>query len=95
MIMGKVQSQLLVAEVTRDRADAIALVRGEPRAEVYRMALEGSGLTGLEKTHAALLAELDQYADRFGMTRDELVRRMVADKVTVEQLAGRKRYPKV
>lgn len=91
----KVQSQLLVSEVTRDRADALALVRNEPRAEVYRMALEGGGLAALERTHGAGLAELDQYADRFGMTRQALVRRMVADKITLEGLAGRKRYPRV
>jgi hypothetical protein len=92
--MPKVQSQLLVPEVTRDRADAIALVRSEPRAEVYRLALEGAGLTGLEKAHSRGLAELDALAETFGMTRDQLVRRMVADGQTIEGLAGRKRYPK-
>ena len=92
--MPKVQSQLLVPEVTRDRADAIALVRSEPRAEVYRLALEGAGLTGLERTHAKGLAELDALAETFGMTRDALVRRMVADGQTMAGLAGRKRYPK-
>lgn len=92
--MPKVQSQLLVPEVTRDRADALALVRGEPRAEVYRLALEGAGLAGLERTHAKGLAELDALAETFGMSRDTLVRRMVADGQTMAGLAGRKRYPK-
>lgn len=92
--MPKVQSQLLVPEVTRDRADALAIVRADTRAEVYRLALEGAGLTGLEKTHAAQLTLLDQYAERFGMTRTELVRRMVNDGQTLEGLAGRKRYPR-
>jgi hypothetical protein len=89
----KVQTQLLMAEVTRNRADAIALVRGEPRAEVLRLALEGDGLQGLEKVHAAQLAYLDGVAQAMGMSRLELAARASVDRYTLADLEGRKRYP--
>jgi hypothetical protein len=90
----KVQSQLLVSEVTRDRADAVALVRGEPRAEVYRLALEGDGLSGLEKTHRAELDIMAEVAARMGFTRLELARRAVQDGYTWEELRTRRTYPR-
>lgn len=91
--MIKVQSQLLVSPVTRDRADALALVRQEPRAEVYRVALEGGGLKALEVQHAEALKELSDIAEIFGYTREELTSRMLQDKLKVEDVRGRKRYP--
>lgn len=92
----KVQSQLLVSEVTRDRADALALVRGESRAEVYRLAIEGSGLPGLEATHAEALEKLSRLAEAMGLAggRMELARRAAADGYRLEDLEGRKRYPR-
>lgn len=92
--MPKVQSQLLVSPITRDRADALALVRSEPRAEIYRMALEGAGLAGLEATHAGALAALDEVAAGMKMTRSELVRKATDDGLTLADLEGRKRYPR-
>lgn len=92
--MSKVQSQLLVSEVTRDRADALSLIRGEPRAEVYRLALEGGGLAGMEKVHEAELDQLGELAARMGMTRLELARRAVKDDLSLADLRDRKRYPK-
>lgn len=92
--MRKVQSQLLVSMTTRQRADALALVTGETRAEVYRKALEGAGLAGLESTHAADLLKLDTIADTFGMTRLELAGRLADDGLTIAEVQGRKRYPR-
>lgn len=90
---AKVQSQLLVASITRDRADALSLVIEVARAEVYRMALEGAGLTGLEKTYATQLRDLEDLASGMGMGLLELAARAVADGYTLADLRGRKRYP--
>lgn len=91
----KVQSQLLVSEVTRDRADALALIRGESRAEVYRLALEGDGLRGLEAVHAEALAKLEALAQAMGLSgRLELAKKAALDGYRLEDLQGRKRYPR-
>jgi hypothetical protein len=90
----KVQSQLLVPLATRQRADALALVTDQSRAEVYRLALEGGGLAGLEAQYAQELARLDTPADAFGMTRLELAGRMADDGYRLADVMGRKRYPR-
>lgn len=95
MAVKKVQSQLLVSEVTRDRADALALVRGEPRAEVYRLALEGSGLRGMEADHRDALERLKEMALAMGLSGSlELARKAAVDGYRWEDLEGRKRYPR-
>lgn len=95
MATKKVQSQLLVSEVTRDRADALALVRGESRAEVYRLALEGQGLRQMELDHADALEKLDVLARGMGMSgRLELAARAARDGYRLADLEGRKRYPR-
>lgn len=91
--MKKVQSQLLVSEVTRDRADALAVVRQEPRAEIWRIALEGGGLRALEAQHAEALTELRQAAQDMSLTVPALVQKMIADRYTLDDVRGRKRYP--
>lgn len=91
----KVQSQLLVSEVTRDRADALALVRGESRAEVYRLALEGQGLRQMELDHRDALEKLEELARQMGLSgRLELARKAAVDSYRLEDLQGRKRYPR-
>lgn len=92
----KVQSQLLVSEVTRDRADALALVRGESRAEVYRLALEGGGLRQMEEDHREALERLDRLAEEMRLVggRLELARKAAVDGYRLEDLEGRKRYPR-
>lgn len=77
MPIKKVQTQLLVPEVTRDRADALALAINETRAEVLRRALDGGGLDTLEKTYAEQLSALDPIASALGMKRHTLVRQML------------------
>jgi hypothetical protein len=93
VLMKKVQSQLLVSPVTRDRADALSIVRQEPRAEIWRVALEGGGLAALEQTHAADLARLDAVAVAMGTTRADLVARMIHDGFSLADVEGRRRYP--
>jgi hypothetical protein len=57
---NKVGTQLLLSPNTRDRARALAIVRKERVAEIYRAALEGAGLKGLERQHARELEALDE-----------------------------------
>jgi hypothetical protein len=90
----KVQTQLLVSEVARDRADALALVLATPRAEVLRMALDGAGLAGLEETYRAQLVDLGTVAARMGMGHLELARKAKQDGYTWEELKDRQRYPR-
>jgi PAS domain-containing protein len=90
----KVQSQLLVAELTRDRADALRLVRSEPRAEIWRLAIEGNGLAALEEAHRTQLEALDNLAAIMGMTRLQLAARAARDGLWLRDLEGRKRYPR-
>lgn len=93
MAERKVQSQLLVPPITRDRVDALALVRGDTRAEVYRVLIEDA-LPEKERTFAEGLKQLDQIAEKFKMTRTALVRRMLADKLKVEDVAEERVYPR-
>ena len=55
---NKVGTQLLVSPHIRARAQALALVRQESVAEVYRVALEGAGLQAMEAAHHAALSDL-------------------------------------
>jgi predicted DNA-binding protein len=88
----KVQTQLLVPEHTRNRADALALVIPETRAEVLRRAVEGH-LGKLEYQYRELLAQLDPHARRFGMTRTELAGLMVKQGISLAELPGIESFP--
>lgn len=94
MTSRKVQSQLLVPLAVRQRADALALVLDQSRAEVYRLALEGAGLAGLEAQYAEQLAQLDAPAGAFRMTRLELAGKMADDGLRLADVQDRKRYPR-
>lgn len=63
---NKVGTQLLVSPHLRDRARALAIVRHERVAEVWRAAIEGKGLAGLERTHAEELSRLHAVLNQFG-----------------------------
>ena len=89
----KVQSQLLVDLVIRQRADALAVVLGLPRAEVFRQAIVGGGLRELEATYAAKLAELDKVATALGTERLALADRMAKDGLTFADVVGKGVYP--
>lgn len=63
---NKVGTQLLVSPHIRARAQALALVRQESVAEVYRIALEGAGLQAMEQAHHAALRDLTLVLDAIG-----------------------------
>jgi hypothetical protein len=89
----KVQSQLLVSELTKNRTDALAFVRGEPRAEVYRKLIDDA-LPAAEREHSADLKRLDAVAAAIGTSRAELVEYATRDGYTLADLEGRKTYPR-
>jgi len=88
----KVQTQLLVPEILRDRADALALVIPETRAEILRRAVEGH-IGKLEYAYREQLAQLDPHAKRFGMTRTELAGLMVKQGITLKDLPEIESFP--
>ena len=95
---NKVQTQLLVNPITRQRADALAVVMGEPRAEILRRALEGGGLGQLEREHASALAELRMTAARLGLRLGEwnpleFAERAARDGFTLADLRAMEAYP--
>lgn len=89
----KVPTQLRVALVTRNRADAIAIVTGQSRAEVYRHALEGRGLQQMEEAYVNELKAFDAHAARFGMTRLALAGRMAEDGLSMADIESAAQYP--
>lgn len=93
----KVQSQLLVSLLTRQRADALAVVLGEPRAEIYRKALEGGGLRALEQEYIDLVRELFEIGQRFAPKRSilEFAERAAKDGYTLADLREMTAYPEV
>lgn len=90
----KVQTQLLVSPAMKARADALAVVMTVPRAEVFRVALEGHGLRKLEMEQAEGLRELTELAGRFRMTRDLLVQKMHEDRLTLPLIRLHATYPR-
>lgn len=67
----KVGTQLLVSPHVRADVQALALVRQESVAEVYRVALEGGGIPKLKKDHALALIDLDIFLAAIGGNRIE------------------------
>lgn len=92
--MSKEQFMTLVTHTQGSRIAALAVVRGEAKAEVVRSALDGQGLGGLEEQAAGSLKELQEVADRFGMGVGTLARAMLTDKLTLADLVQRTRYPR-
>ena len=88
----KVQTQLLMPRHTRDRADALALVIPETRAEILRRAVEGH-IGKMEYQYRDLLAQLDPHAKRFGLTRTELAGLMVEQGISLKELPGIESFP--
>ena len=66
---NKVGTQLLVSPHVRADVQALALVRQESVAEVYRVALEGGGLPKLKRDHAGALLALDALLTEIGPDR--------------------------
>jgi plasmid replication initiation protein len=92
---NKVQTQLLVNLLTRQRADALAVVMGEPRAEIWRRAIEGTGLSNLEAESAYALTELQEISGRISPDPSflEFAERVARDGFTLADLRNMTEYP--
>lgn len=85
---NKVGTQLLLSPHTRDRARVLAVIRQERMAEIYRSALEGAGLKGLERQHADEIArlhtQLSQAEHTSGVSRSSILAALSANRVRPE-----------
>lgn len=82
----KVQTMLLVTPQIRERANVLALILDEPRAEIYRLALENGGLPWLERRHSGEITELDVIAKALGMDRYELAKNALEEKQSFSEV---------
>lgn len=89
---NKVGTQLLVSRHLRDRARALAIVRRESVAEVYRAALERV-FPELERAHAAELAVLYEAFSRLELDRSRALDDMIHKRLTHVRLSGVMGYP--
>lgn len=80
--VNKVGTQLLVSPHIRARAQALALVRQETVANIYRVALEGGGLGHMERAHRAELERLNAVLDGIGDDRNAIL-----DQITWQRLS--------
>lgn len=92
---NKVQTQLLVNLITRQRADALAVVMGEPRAEILRRALEGGGLSAMEDDQNDQLVELLEIGGRISPEPSflDFAERAARDGFTLADLRQMETYP--
>src|SRR6187402_3832691 len=92
---NKVQTQLLVNPITRQRADALAVVMGEPRAEILRRALEGGGLGQLEREQHPVLVELYSIGSVLmpKVAAADFAERAARDGFTLADLRAMEAYP--
>lgn len=96
---NKVGTQLLVSPHLRDRARALAIIRQESVAEVWRAALEGAGLPGLEQDHEHELGWLGlafaaMRVDRAWALEDMLSRRLRLADLRTPDGTPRRFYPR-
>lgn len=81
----KVGTQLLVSPETRARGWALAIVRQESMAEIWRTLIE-QAMPGMERAHADQLARLSLALDRMGVDRAEGIEAMVTDGIGYHDL---------
>lgn len=95
----KVQTQLLISPITRQRADSLAVVMGEPRAEILRRALEGGGLHKLELQQNENLNDLSRIGREIAGLKPgrfaflEFAERVARDGFTLADLREMTEYP--
>lgn len=94
----KVGTQLLVSPHIKARGQALAIVRQESVAEIWRIALEGAGLPAMEVAHAAQLDTLDHLLAGMGVDREQALDAMVQQKIMIHDLlladgSPRARFP--
>lgn len=83
---NKVGTQLLVSPHIKARAQALALIRHESVAEIYRTALEGAGLPALESVHAVELDALEAALDAQKVDKVRALDAMTVQKLTYADL---------
>lgn len=74
---NKVSSHLQVSPHVRTRGQALAVVRDESLSEVYRIALEGMGLSTMERAEAGRLERLALALKCMGIPFDKGVDEMM------------------
>lgn len=74
---NKVSSHLQVSPHVRARGQALAVVRDESLSEVYRIALEGMGLSAMERSEAGRLQRLGEALRRMGIPFEKGVDEMM------------------
>lgn len=90
----KVGTQLLVSPHVRDRARALAIVRKEKVAEIYRVALEGGGLAELEGRHGPELTRLMSALTAMKVDRSEALAAMTEQRIRLDDLFTEAGSPK-
>lgn len=91
--VNKVGTQLLVSPHIRARAQALALVRQETVANIYRVALEGGGLAHMERGHRAELEALNSVLDALPEDRMTLLDQIFAQKLNMRDLFDAEGWP--
>lgn len=84
--VNKVGTQLLVSPHTLDRARALAIVRHEQVAEIWRAALDDGGLNGLERQHAEGISRLHAALNVQKVDKTRAFAAMLRGKLRVEDL---------
>jgi hypothetical protein len=95
--VNKVQTQLLVSPHIRTRVQALAIVRQEAAAEVYRILIEAQ-LPAMERGHAEAIGELHRALTYQKVHFADALDTMISQKVKYEDLwlpdgSPRARFP--
>lgn len=82
---NKVGTQLLVSPHVKVRGQALAVVRQEAVAEVWRILIE-QALPGMERTHAGQLGELRKAFEHMGVDFERGIDAMLRHKIKYADL---------
>ncbi len=82
----KVSTTLYISPHTVARGQALAVIRHEALAEIWRAALDGFGIRGLERQHAADLRRVEDLIRYTGMDRSVLLKAMLDQGLTLKDL---------
>lgn len=93
--LRKRQASLVLSEVTYCRAAALAIIRNETMAEIWRLAVEGGGLRSIEEQHSYQILRLNFLADRLGIQEGGLMlaEMMLRDKHKMSEAWFWEKYP--
>jgi hypothetical protein len=95
---NKVGTQLLLSPHVKTRGQALAVVRQESVAEIWRIAIEGGGLAQLEMAHTGALAHLQAAFDRQRVDKEGALQAMIDQRIRYADLflpdgTPRSRFP--